>query len=288
MADPQTSVEEQCIFCKIVKGDIESKKVYEDDELIAILDINPSSKGHLLIMPKKHYPIMPLIPPKTFKHLAIKIKELSYTLRQSLICQGTTLFIANGAAAGQQSNHFMFHLIPRENNDGLSNFEIKEEEISQDDIKDALKSNFKSMMQRYLLREGKISGKTEIPKTEAEPVKKIPKKPTEEDVIKLIELNPQLKLLIEKHPEEFKKLSKTHPELKVLFKDINISKIIKKFHKNMDEKEKDIEKSSEKEKVTEKDLEEVKEMLGEKKKKAKPKENEDDEVDLDDIGNLFR
>jgi galactose-1-phosphate uridylyltransferase len=50
-----------CIFCKIVKGEIPSKKVYEDDMMLAILDINPAVKGHILVLPKEHYPIMPLI-----------------------------------------------------------------------------------------------------------------------------------------------------------------------------------------------------------------------------------
>lgn len=285
--------EEQCIFCKIVKGEIESKKVYEDDEIIAILDINPASKGHLLIMPKKHYPIMPLIPPKTFKHLSTKIKELSYSLRQSMICQGTTLFIANGAAAGQQSNHFMLHLIPREDNDGLGNFEIKEEEISQDDLKEGIKNNFRVMMQRYLIRVGKSAGKAEAPKTK--PIPEIPKKISEEHIIKLIETNPQLKFAVEKQPEEFKKLATSHPQLKVLFKEINIDKIIRKFSKKDDEG-----KETEKEDISREEVKEVKEMLGKKGKTKKKKKSDEEkgkeegredkkeEVNLDDIAGLFK
>ena len=67
----------QCPFCQIVDGKIPSKKVYEDDKILAILDIRPATKGHVLVMPKDHYPIMPLIPPDTFKHMFSKLKELS-------------------------------------------------------------------------------------------------------------------------------------------------------------------------------------------------------------------
>ena len=53
---------QQCIFCKIIKGDIPGKKVFQDDFVEAILDINPAAKGHTLVMPKEHYPILPVIP----------------------------------------------------------------------------------------------------------------------------------------------------------------------------------------------------------------------------------
>lgn len=115
----------QCPFCKIVKGEIPSKKVYEDDQLLAILDINPAAKGHLLVMPKEHYPIMPLIPQPIFEHLFTRTKQLSAAMKEGMLLFGNTLFIANGYAAGQQSSHFMLHLIPREAPDGLEFFQPK-------------------------------------------------------------------------------------------------------------------------------------------------------------------
>ena len=60
---------QQCIFCQIVAGKVSSKKVYEDNICIAILDINPANPGHLLVLPKEHYPIMPLIPEEELKHI---------------------------------------------------------------------------------------------------------------------------------------------------------------------------------------------------------------------------
>src|SRR3989338_8906925 len=84
----------QCPFCKIIKGEIQSKTVYEYDKIIAILDINPAAKGHLLVMPKEHYPIMPLIPPETFEYLFIKTKQISHAVKEGMLIFGDTLFIA--------------------------------------------------------------------------------------------------------------------------------------------------------------------------------------------------
>lgn len=108
---------QQCIFCQIIKGKIPSKKVYEDKECLAVLDINPAAKGHLLLLPKEHYAIMPQVPEKTLGHLAIVSKHLSQVLLKLLRADGTTIFIANGAAAGQRAQHFMIHLFPRKSGD---------------------------------------------------------------------------------------------------------------------------------------------------------------------------
>ena len=104
----------QCIFCRILSGEIESKKVYDDGVLAAVLDINPAVRGHLLLMPKEHYPILPLIAPDEFDQLFGLLPRFVEALRQSLFGDSTSIFIANGAAAGQQSPHFLVHLIPDE------------------------------------------------------------------------------------------------------------------------------------------------------------------------------
>ena len=110
---------QQCIFCQIISGKIPSKKVYEDNTCLAVLDINPAAKGHLLLLPKEHYAIMPQVPEKVLGHLAIVSKHLSQVLLKALRADGTTVFIANGAAAGQRAQHFMIHLFPRRGNDGV-------------------------------------------------------------------------------------------------------------------------------------------------------------------------
>ncbi len=110
---------QQCIFCQIISGKVPSKKVYEDVICLAILDINPAAKGHILLLPKEHYAIMPQLPENVLKHLSIVAKHLSQILLKTMRADGTTLFIANGAAAGQRAQHFMIHLIPRKAGDRL-------------------------------------------------------------------------------------------------------------------------------------------------------------------------
>ena len=66
----------QCIFCQIIAGKIPSKKIYEDEKCLAVLDINPAAKGHLLLLPKEHYAIMPQIPDKILSHLFLVSKKL--------------------------------------------------------------------------------------------------------------------------------------------------------------------------------------------------------------------
>src|SRR3989344_274389 len=115
----------QCIFCQIVVGKIPSHKVYEDEKTISLLDINPARKGHLLILPKEHYAIMPQLPEKEIGHLFLVGKKLSQVLLSALKVSGTTLFVANGLAAGQRSQHFMLHLIPRKERDEVLEIEEK-------------------------------------------------------------------------------------------------------------------------------------------------------------------
>ena len=116
---------QQCIFCQIVAGKIPAKKVYDDPLSIAILDINPAVRGHLLLLPKEHYAIMPQVPEKEISQLFLVAKYLSQVLLKTLKATGTNLFIANGLAAGQKSQHFMLHLIPRKEGDGVMSWDEK-------------------------------------------------------------------------------------------------------------------------------------------------------------------
>ena len=115
----------QCIFCQIISGKIPSKKLYEDDSCLAILDINPATRGHLLILPKEHYAIMTQIPDKLMGRLMNVAKTLSKLLLKALRADGTTVFIANGLVAGQKAQHFILHLIPRKEGDKILNLDEK-------------------------------------------------------------------------------------------------------------------------------------------------------------------
>ena len=123
----------QCIFCQIVSGKIQAKKIYEDENTIAILDINPSNPGHILLLTKEHYSIMPQIPDDELAHVFMVAKSLSNSMLRSIESHGTNIIVANGIAAGQRAQHFMAHIIPRKENDGI-NFVLPQRTIEQEEI----------------------------------------------------------------------------------------------------------------------------------------------------------
>lgn len=104
---------DDCIFCKIAAGEIPSRKIYEDKDLIAIMDLSPTSKGHSLIIPKEHctniYDIDEDIAAKVMK----TAKKLATKMTVALNCDGFNLLQNNGETAGQTMFHFHMHLIPR-------------------------------------------------------------------------------------------------------------------------------------------------------------------------------
>jgi len=124
----------QCIFCQIVSGKVQSKKVYEDEHVLVILDINPANPGHMLIMPKEHYSIMPQIPEEEIAHIFLVTKSLSNAALRALEVQGSNIIVANGIAAGQRAQHFMVHLIPRKENDNVE-FTLPQKTIQEDELK---------------------------------------------------------------------------------------------------------------------------------------------------------
>ncbi|MBS3166442.1 HIT domain-containing protein [Candidatus Woesearchaeota archaeon] len=138
---------QQCIFCQIISGKIPSQKVFEDDKVMAILDINPAAKGHLLLLPKEHYMIMPQVPEADLLHLFSVAKKLSQRVLRGFKSQGTTLFVANGLIAGQRAQHFMVHIIPRREGDHLIPFDEKliDEELRKK-VKLAVEKRFNQLM----------------------------------------------------------------------------------------------------------------------------------------------
>ena len=99
-----------CLFCKIVSGSIPSYKIYEDEIVIAFLDINPDSNGHTLIIPKKHYLDMNDIPLDTLTHIFKVAKELKVKIESKLNADGLTFVQNNGDI--QEVKHFHLHLKP--------------------------------------------------------------------------------------------------------------------------------------------------------------------------------
>ena len=110
---------ETCIFCKIVKGEIPSKKIFENDSVVAFLDINPISKGHSLVIPKNHYVDIFEMPEHVLAEIIRAAKLLSKELMEKLEADGINLLQSNRPAANQIVPHFHLHIIPRYKGDGL-------------------------------------------------------------------------------------------------------------------------------------------------------------------------
>lgn len=107
-----------CIFCKIVAGRIPSTKVYEDDAVLAFMDIGPIVKGHVLVIPKAHHDPLTAVPAPLLARVMQVVQKVAAAQMAGLGADGVNLHQANGAAAGQVVPHVHFHVIPRFANDG--------------------------------------------------------------------------------------------------------------------------------------------------------------------------
>ena len=108
-----------CIFCKIIAGEIPSVKVYEDADVLAFMDIAPAAHGHVLIVPKVHFPnLLEASDEAVAKTMAVA-KRIARAQMKVLGADGVNLFQTNFPAAGQTVFHLHFHVIPRFDGDGL-------------------------------------------------------------------------------------------------------------------------------------------------------------------------
>ena len=101
------------IFCRIIDGEIPSSKVYEDDDVLAILDISQTTKGHTLVMPKKHYDDFLSTPPETLHKVLDVAQRIGQAEMAILGAQGVNILTNVGPVAGQSVIHFHVHVIPR-------------------------------------------------------------------------------------------------------------------------------------------------------------------------------
>lgn len=124
-----------CIFCKIAAGEISSKTIYEDDMFRVILDLNPATKGHGLILPKNHYANLYELPEETAGEVMKLAKKMAGVMTDKLKCDGFNLVQNNGEQAGQTVFHFHMHLIPRYVNDGQV-LGWKEKSTSQEELEE--------------------------------------------------------------------------------------------------------------------------------------------------------
>ena len=108
-----------CIFCKMVAGEIPAAKVYEDDVVLAFLDIGPISEGHALVIPKEHYATLHNCPSEVMGAVASRLGKIARAVADAMGSDGYNILCNNGRAAGQIVEHVHFHVIPRNTGDGV-------------------------------------------------------------------------------------------------------------------------------------------------------------------------
>lgn len=109
----------ECIFCKIVAGDLPSEKIYEDDRTVAFMDLNPGTRGHALVIPKKHAPDLLTIEPDELAAVTQSAQQVAHRAKERLDADGINLLNCCGAEAWQTVFHFHMHVVPRYTDDPL-------------------------------------------------------------------------------------------------------------------------------------------------------------------------
>lgn len=109
-----------CIFCKIMAGEIPSARVYEDDAKVAFMDIGPVQPGHVLLIPKAHYELLTDVPAEVAADLFGVLPRLARAVVKAARADGFNVFQTNGACSGQVVPHVHIHIIPRHEKDGYS------------------------------------------------------------------------------------------------------------------------------------------------------------------------
>ena|ERR1051326_8353232 len=109
-----------CVFCKILKGEIPAQKVYEDARTVAILDINPVASGHTLVMPRDHFEMWTDLPADLASALAVSAQAVARGVVKATGAQGFNLLMNNHRCSGQAIPHAHYHVIPRKTDDGVA------------------------------------------------------------------------------------------------------------------------------------------------------------------------
>ncbi len=133
-----------CIFCKIISGEIPTHhKLYEDDETLSFLDVSPNNPGHALVISKDHFENIYSTPPEAFARMAITAQKIALAVKKGVEADGINLIMNNEPAGGQVVFHSHIHIIPRKENDGFmfwpqGKYQDGEAEIVAEKIKESL------------------------------------------------------------------------------------------------------------------------------------------------------
>lgn len=128
-----------CVFCNIIEGNIPSAKIYEDDDVLAILDIFQATKGHTLVMPKKHYENILQIPEDDYIKVMSKVKKIAQVILKAFDAKGLNILNNCNEVSGQTVMHFHVHIIPRYNTDDIQiKFTDHSSQYNLEDIKNQI------------------------------------------------------------------------------------------------------------------------------------------------------
>ncbi|MFO1128762.1 MAG: HIT domain-containing protein [Rhodospirillales bacterium] len=113
------ALDEACIFCRIIRGEVPSFRVYEDDRSLAFMDINPANPGHLLVIPKTHAETLFVLEEPWLSATIVVAGKVARAVRAAFAPDGLNIVQANGPGAAQSVLHFHWHVLPRRMDDGL-------------------------------------------------------------------------------------------------------------------------------------------------------------------------
>jgi len=150
---------QQCLFCGIADGRIDSKVIYEDEKVVAVLDINPANLGHCLVFPKEHFGSL-----KNFEvgHLFNVVNKLNDKIKEVVKAEGSNVFVAEGEVAGQRFDHVVVHIIPRFKDDKVV-FSWENKQVSEEELI--------NLVSEVKIDKVSVTEKIEVEKEEVEEVK---------------------------------------------------------------------------------------------------------------------
>ncbi|MGB9707915.1 MAG: HIT family protein [Candidatus Pacearchaeota archaeon] len=132
-AQQSQSGESECIFCQIIEGKLETIKIYEDSDIIVVLDVYPAAVGQMIVMPKQHFSTIGELPDALLNKLFVFVKAVSQVFLKVTGAEAFNIFVAQGDAAGQRVKHFCVNVIPRYENDKIS-FELPRIKIDKKEL----------------------------------------------------------------------------------------------------------------------------------------------------------
>ena len=122
-----------CVFCKIIAGDIPCHRVFENDHLLAFLDIAPLARGHTVVIPKAHAERLDQLDPEVVAEIGRRLGRIGRRVVSATAADGYNVLQNNGSVAGQVVPHVHFHIIPRRSGDGLG-YRWNAKSVAQDEL----------------------------------------------------------------------------------------------------------------------------------------------------------